>query len=86
LVFSMDTFSRVKKRFILNYFKEIDRVIARGGEAIIFLPNSDLDVSTKRGFTNIDTNWIKDNAGKYFNNFTIDLDTFKHGCILRIKN
>ena len=70
LVFSMDTFSRVKKKFIVSYFKEINRVLTKNGEAIIFLPNSDLFISKNRGFTNISTQWIQNKAEVYFSDFT----------------
>ncbi len=85
LVFSMDTFSRVKKQYIYDYFKEISRVLTRGGEAILFMPNNDLPISKDRGFTAITTKWIEKHAKKYFSNFVIDSKTLKHGSILICK-
>ncbi len=60
LVFTMDTFTRVRGKYIRNYFKEINRVLVKGGEAILHLPNDDLPLSKKRDFTPLSTKKIKE--------------------------
>jgi len=84
LVFSMDTFSRVKKEYIWSYLKEISRILTGTGMAILHLPNDDLEISKKRGFTSITTEEISENARKYFSNFVVDSKTLLHGSLLII--
>ena len=54
-VFSIDTFTRVKEKYIWDYFKEISRVLGNDGTAVLHLPNNDLPVSLSRGFTTLNT-------------------------------
>ena len=84
-VFSMDTFTRVKEKYIWDYFKEISRVLGNNGTAVLHLPNNDLPVSLSRGFTPLNTKKIQKYAGKYFRNFIIDSETLAHGSLLIAK-
>lgn len=85
IVFTLDTFTRVKESYICDYFKEVSRVLVTGGHAILHLPNDDLPVSKSRGFTSLTTNKINKLAQRFFNHFVIDSETLNHGSILIAK-
>lgn len=85
LIFSMDTFVRIPKKFIFDYFKEFSRILKTNGKACIHLPCDDIPGSKERKFVNLSRKDIKklciDNE---FKNFDIDDKVIKHGIILRI--
>ncbi len=85
LVFSMDTLVRVEKKYIIDYFSEIKRVLKQDGEAILHLPNNDLPESSINGFTVLVTKEIETLANQYFSTFNIDSQVIKHGSMLYAK-
>ena len=85
LIFTMDTLVRVEKEYIYDYFKEMHRVLKKGGEIIAHLPNNDLPGSASRWFTLMRTEEIQRLAENYFCEFTIDSETINHGSILYAK-
>ena len=84
LVFCMDTLVRVEKEFIFDYLKEISRVLTKNGNAIIHLPNSDIQDCLNRNFTKLSTNEIINEVEKYFDNYILDSKTIVHGTLLKI--
>ena len=82
LIFTIDTLVRVEKEYIYDYFKEMNRVLRPNGKIICHLPNSDMADSEARRFTKLSTAEIKEQAQKYFSNYTIDSNTITHGSIL----
>jgi len=85
LVFCMDTFTRVRKKWILNYFKEFERILVKGGAVVVHVPNDDLPVSRGRGFTSLDSCEIAKLCTKHFTEFVIDSMTLKHGSVIYAK-
>lgn len=83
-IFCIDTLVRVEKKFIIDYIKEISRVLKDNGKAIIHLPNSDIESCIERDFTKISTKEIEDEVKKYFNNYSLDSKTITHGTLLKI--
>ena len=84
LVFCMDTLVRVEKEFIFDYLKEISRVLSKNGQAIIHLPNNDIQDCVNRNFTKLSTNEIINEVNKYFDNYILDSNTIVHGTLLKI--
>lgn len=84
VIFTIDTLVRAEKEFIFDYIKEIKRVLKEGGKAIIHLPNSDMEDSRERGFTDISTDEIDRELGKYFKNYRIDSELIIHGSLIFI--
>ena len=84
-IFSMDTFVRIPKKFIFDYFKEFSRVLRYHGKICLHLPCNDMIGCTKRKFVDLSRDEIKklciDNG---FNDFYIDDQTIKPGIILRV--
>ncbi|MCD4668649.1 MAG: class I SAM-dependent methyltransferase [Sulfurimonas sp.] len=85
LVFCIDTLVRVEKNAIFNYLKEISRVLSEKGEAIIHLPNSDIEDCRNRDFIDLNTREINEQAAKYFSSFEINFTTIVHGILLYVK-
>lgn len=84
LVFCMDTLVRVEKEFIFDYMKEISRVLSKNGQAIIHLPNNDIQDCVNQNFTKLSTNEIINEVNKYFDNYILDSETIVHGTLLKI--
>ena len=84
MIFTMDTLVRTESIYIYNYIKEISRVLKKDGKAIIHLPNSDIEDSKNRKFTDISTKELETELSKYFINYKIDFTTIKHGCLIFI--
>lgn len=83
VVFSMDTFVRVPKKCIENYFAEIRRVLKPGGRFFIHLPCVIKAESINRNFVNLTLAEIQGycrNNG--FVDVTIDKDVIIHGVIV----
>ncbi|WP_321312870.1 class I SAM-dependent methyltransferase [Halarcobacter sp.] len=84
LVFCMDTLVRVEKKYIFDYIKEISRILKLSGQAILHLPNTDIEDCRNRNFTDINTYEISNELKKYFNHFKLDSQTIVHGTLVYI--
>jgi SAM-dependent methyltransferase len=84
-IFSMDTFVRIPKEYIFDYFKEFARVLTPNGKICIHLPCSNIHGSVRHQFIDLSKKEIKkmctDNGFKYF---ILDEDTLTHGIILKV--
>lgn len=84
-IFSMDTFPRIPKKLIFDYFKEFARVLKPDGKICLHLPCNDIPDSVERKFVDLSRDEIKDLCIKNgFENFDIDDQTINHGIILLV--
>jgi SAM-dependent methyltransferase len=84
-IFCMDTLVRVEKQYIFDYIAEINRILTTRGEALIHLPNSDINECKERKFTTISTDEIEQEVKKYFTSYTLDHNTIIHGTLVHMK-
>ncbi len=84
-IFSMDTFVRIPKKSIFDYFKEFARVLRPGGKICLHLPCNDIPGSVERKFIDLSGGEIKTLCiSNGFKDYDIDEQTIKHGIILKV--
>jgi len=74
-VFCIDSLSRLPRIVIENYFKDLNRIIRRGGEIFIHLPKNNIE-NKRSGFTIVPKKTIQNILKKHFKEiiFRDDLD------------
>jgi len=84
-IFSIDTFPRVSKRFLKNYFKDFRRILVPDGQILIHLPLYSSELSQSKNFVSLYRKeiiyFLEENN---FYNYHIDTKTVKHGCLLMV--
>ena len=83
-IFSMDTFVRVKKKFLMQYFKHFKRVLKNDGKMVIHLPCTASPNSGQNDFVGLHPDEITEMMiSNDFKEFTFDFSTIKHGVLLK---
>lgn len=82
-IFSVDTFVRVPKKAIFNYFKDFAKVLRPGGRLLIHLPCREIPGSAQRHFVDLSFDEIKKMCVlNGLGNYKIHSDLLIHGVIL----
>jgi len=83
-LFCIDTLVRSSSSIILDYVKEISRVLSSNGTALIHFPSKHINGSVERNFTAFDHNEIQTIYHDVFERINIDLTTLQHGALVTL--